>query len=160
MVEFADQLRTAGLRVTRSRLAVLEEVRAHPRGDTGTILAAVRSGLPEVSRQAVYDVLHVLTEVGLVRRLQPSGSVARYEARVRDNDHRAVCCCGVIVDVECAVGDAPCLAASDPVGALNGFRFDEAEVIYFGLCANCATRALSAVVHGQYPVAPEQRGLA
>jgi Fur family transcriptional regulator, stress-responsive regulator len=137
--DYADQLRAADLRVTRPRLAVLEAVHAHPHADTETLFSAVRSGLPEVSRQAVYDVLAALTTVGLVRRIQPSGSVARYESRVGDNHHHVVCRnCGVIADVDCAVGETPCLTPSDLDGALDGFVLDEAEVIYWGLCPDCS----------------------
>jgi Fur family transcriptional regulator, stress-responsive regulator len=139
MSDFAEQLRTADLRVTRPRVAVLEAVHAHPHADTDTIFSAVRSGLPEVSRQAVYDVLHALTAAGLVRRIQPSGSVARYESRVGDNHHHMVCrTCGVIADVDCAVGDAPCLTPSDGGGYVDGFLLHEAEVIYWGLCPDCS----------------------
>jgi Fur family transcriptional regulator, stress-responsive regulator len=135
---FTDLLRDAALRVTRPRIAVLEAVHAHPHADTETIFSAVRTDLPEVSRQAVYDVLNALTAVGLVRRIQPSGSVARYESRVGDNHHHVVCrSCGVIADVDCAVGEAPCLTASDPDGVLDGYVLDEAEVIYWGLCPDC-----------------------
>ena len=134
--EFAEQLRSVDLRVTRPRLAVLEAVQAHPHADTETIFGAVRTALPDVSRQAVYDVLAALTAANLVRRIQPSGSLARYESRVGDNHHHVVCrSCGVIADVDCAVGDAPCLTASDD----NGFVLDEAEVIYWGLCPDCST---------------------
>ena len=134
--DFAGQLRMASLRVTRPRVAVLEAVHAHPHADTETIFGAVRGGLPEVSRQTVYDVLNALAAVGLVRRIQPSGSVARYESRVGDNHHHVVCrSCGVIADVDCAVGEAPCLTASDD----NGFVLDEAEVIYWGVCPDCST---------------------
>ena len=126
----------ADLRVTRPRIAVLQAVHAHPHADTETIFAAVRTGLPEVSRQTVYDVLHALTDAGLIRRIQPSGSVARYESRVGDNHHHVVCrSCGAIADVDCAVGAAPCLTASDH----NGFVLDEAEVIYWGRCPDCST---------------------
>jgi len=129
----------ANLRVTRPRVAVLQAVQTHPHADTETIFSAVRLGLPDVSRQAVYDVLSALTAVGLVRRIQPSGSVARYESRVGDNHHHVVCrCCGVIADVDCAVGEAPCLAPSDPGDALDGFLLDEAEIIYWGLCPDCS----------------------
>jgi Fe2+ or Zn2+ uptake regulation protein len=130
----------AELRVTRPRVAVLEAVHAHPHADTDTILGIVRTGLPEVSRQAVYDVLHALTATGLVRKIQPSGSVARYESRVGDNHHHVVCrSCSVIADIDCAVGEAPCLTAS----ADGGFSIDEAEVIYWGLCPDCsASQAL------------------
>ncbi|HEX4558609.1 MAG TPA: Fur family transcriptional regulator [Mycobacterium sp.] len=136
--DYADQLRAADLRVTRPRLAALEAVHSHPHADTETIFSAVRADLPEVSRQAVYDVLAALTTVGLVRRIQPSGSVARYESRVGDNHHHVVCrSCGVISDVDCAVGEAPCLTPADHDGALDGFVLDEAEVIYWGLCPDC-----------------------
>ena len=130
----------ADLRVTRPRLAVLEAVYAHPHADTETIFSAVRSGLPDVSRQAVYDVLGALTTVGLVRRIQPSGLVARYESRVGDNHHHVVCrTCGVIADIECAIGDAPCLTPSDENNVLDGFVLDEAEVVYWGQCPDCST---------------------
>jgi Fur family ferric uptake transcriptional regulator len=138
--DHAAQLRMADLRVTRPRVAVLEAVHSHPHADTETILSAVRSGLPDVSRQAVYDVLNALTAVGLLRRIQPLGMVARYESRVGDNHHHVVCrSCGVIADVDCAVGDAPCLTPSDGDNALDGFVLDEAEVIYWGLCPDCST---------------------
>ena len=133
--ELAPLLREAGLRVTRQRLAVLTAVRGHPHADTETILGAVRSELPSVSHQAVYDVLRALTDAGLVRRIQPAGSVARYEARVGDNHHHLVCrSCGTITDVDCAVGETPCLVASHD----HGFAIDEAEVTYWGLCPRCA----------------------
>jgi Fur family ferric uptake transcriptional regulator len=134
--DYAEQLRMADLRVTRPRVAVLEAVRDHPHTDT--IYSTVRQGLPDVSRQAVYDVLNALTAVGLVRRMQPSGLVARYESRVGDNHHHVVCrSCGVIADIDCAVGDAPCLTPSDDEKILDGFVLDEAEVIYWGMCPNC-----------------------
>jgi len=127
-------LRGAALRVTRPRLAVLNAVHAHPHADTDSIIQASRRDLPEVSHQAVYDVLRALTDAGLVRRIQPSGSVARYEARVGDNHHHVVCrSCGTIADVDCAIGTAPCLTMSDD----HGFSVDEAEVIYWGRCPAC-----------------------
>jgi Fe2+ or Zn2+ uptake regulation protein len=129
-------LRDAALRVTRPRLAVLGAVRARPHADTESIIGAVREVLPTVSQQAVYDCLHALTDAGLVRRIQPAGSVARYETRTGDNHHHVVCrSCGVIADVDCAVGDTPCLTASND----RGFTIDEAEVVYWGLCPNCST---------------------
>ncbi len=135
--ELQELLRGAALRVTRPRVAVLTAVYAHPHADTDSIIGAVRNDLPEVSHQAVYDSLHTLTAAGLVRRIQPLGSVARYESRVGDNHHHAVCrSCGVIADVDCAVGHAPCLTASED----NGFVIDEAEVIYWGLCLDCSRR--------------------
>ncbi|WP_454197573.1 Fur family transcriptional regulator [Nocardia sp. Marseille-Q1738] len=133
-------LRGAALRVTAPRLAVLTAVHDHPHSDTDSILARVRETLGAVSHQAVYDVLRALTAAGLVRRIQPMGSVARYETRVGDNHHHVVCrSCGVIADVDCAVGDTPCLNASDH----NGFVLEEAEVIYWGLCPDCSTSETS-----------------
>jgi Fur family ferric uptake transcriptional regulator len=138
--DFQQMLRGAALRVTRPRIAVLTAVHAHPHADTDSIIRAVRTDLPDVSHQAVYDSLNTLAGAGLVRRIQPSGSVARYESRVGDNHHHVVCrTCGVIADVDCAVGDAPCLTASDEDGSLAGFAIDEAEVIYWGVCPDCAT---------------------
>lgn len=135
-VELGRELRAAGLRVTRPRLAVLGAVHAHPHLDTDALIAAARERLGAVSHQAVYDVLRALTDTGLVRRIQPRGSVARYEARVGDNHHHLVCReCGAIVDVDCAIGAAPCLAPSDDAG----FVIDEAEVVYWGRCPACAT---------------------
>jgi Fur family ferric uptake transcriptional regulator len=132
--DFERLLRGAALRVTRPRLAVMTAVHTYPHSDTDSIFGAVRRELPQVSRQAVYDVLSVLTSAGLVRRIQPSGSVARYEARVGDNHHHVVCrSCGAIADVDCALGETPCLTASDD----RGFSIDEAEVIYWGLCPEC-----------------------
>jgi len=129
-------LRGVALRVTRPRVAVLSAVHDHPHADTESIIGAVRDHLPDVSHQTVYDSLHTLTGAGLVRRIQPSGSVARYESRVGDNHHHVVCrSCGAIADVDCAVGEAPCLTASDD----SGFTVDEAEVIYWGLCPGCST---------------------
>ena len=133
-------LRRAALRVTAPRIAVLAAVHEHPHADTDTILGLVRGTLGTVSHQAVYDVLRALTEAGLLRRIQPMGSVARYETRVGDNHHHLVCrSCGVIADVDCAVGEAPCLTAAQD----NGFRLDEAEVIYWGLCPTCSPSSTS-----------------
>jgi Fur family ferric uptake transcriptional regulator len=129
-------LRGVALRVTRPRVAVLTAVYEHPHADTDSIIGVVREDLGEVSHQTVYDVLRALTAVGLVRRIQPSGSVARYESRVGDNHHHVVCrSCGLVADVDCAVGLTPCLTASDD----HGFTIDEAEVIYWGLCLDCST---------------------
>jgi Fe2+ or Zn2+ uptake regulation protein len=138
--DYERMLRGAGLRVTRPRLAVLSAVHDHPHADTDSIITAVRQGIGQVSHQAVYDVLHALTAAGLVRRFQPSGSVARYEARVRDNHHHVVCrSCGAIADVAGAVGDAPRLTA--PVG--SGYEIDDAEVIYWGRCPECVAATTS-----------------
>ncbi|WP_216905983.1 Fur family transcriptional regulator [Nocardia noduli] len=138
--EFQQLLRGVSLRVTRPRVAVLSAVHDHPHADTDSIIRAVRSELPEVSHQTVYDSLSTLSAAGLVRRIQPSGSVARYESRVGDNHHHVVCrTCGVIADVDCALGAAPCLTASDD----HGFAIDEAEVVYWGLCPDCAPSQIS-----------------
>lgn len=132
--DFEQMLRGATLRVTRPRVAVLSAVHTHPHADTDSILGAVKTDHPQISRQAVYDSLHRLTAAGLVRLIQPSGFVARYESRVGDNHHHVVCrSCAVITDVDCAVGGAPCLTASDH----QGFSIDEAEVTYWGLCPAC-----------------------
>lgn len=132
--ELEQMLRDADLRVTRPRLAVLSAVHRHPHADTDSLIRAVRAQFGDVSHQAVYDVLRALTAVGLVRRIQPAESVARYESRVGDNHHHAVCrSCGAIADVDCAVHAVPCLTPSDD----HGFVLDEAEVIYWGLCPEC-----------------------
>lgn len=132
---YEDILRGAGLRVTRPRTAVLDALQVHPHSDSAEVFTAVRAELPAVSRQAVYDCLNALATAGLVRRLQPAGSTARYELRVGDNHHHLVCrSCGSVVDVDCAVGQAPCLEPSDR----HGFALDEAEVIFWGLCPACA----------------------
>ena len=129
-------LRAAGLRVTRPRLIVMDVVEKNPHADTETVFGAARQQLPDISRQTVYDVLNALTAVGLARRIQPAGATARYESRVGDNHHHVVCrSCGTIADVDCAIGEAPCLTASDDLG----FDIEEAEVIYWGLCPDCAT---------------------
>ena len=133
--DFEAQLRGASLRVTRPRLAVLAALQEHPHVDTDAVIALVRADHPTVSHQAVYDVLRALTDAGLVRRIQPRGATARYEARVGDNHHHVVCRgCGAIADVECVVGHAPCLTAPDD----HGFVVDEAEVVFWGTCPGCA----------------------
>ena len=133
--DFQQLLRDSGLRVTRQRLAVLDALVELAHADTESVIAAVRRDLPEVSHQAVYDSLRTLTTAGLARRIQPTGSVARYEARVGDNHHHLVCrSCGAITDVDCAVGQVPCLTAADD----HGYVVDEAEVIYWGVCPRCA----------------------
>ena len=133
--ELEHMLRQASLRVTRPRVAVLAAVHDHPHADTYSIIGLVRAEVGGVSHQAIYDVLRALTEAGLVRRIQPLGSVARYESRVGDNHHHVVCrSCGAIADVDCAAGPAPCLTAADD----HGFAIDEAEVIYWGLCPGCS----------------------
>jgi Fur family transcriptional regulator, stress-responsive regulator len=133
--QLEQALREAALRVTAPRLAVLAAVHDHPHVDTDALIGHARERLGAVSHQAVYDVLRALTTAGLVRRIEPAGSVARYEARVGDNHHHVVCrSCGAIADVDCAVGGAPCLTASDDAG----FSIDEAEVVYWGRCPTCS----------------------
>ncbi|MEV5647693.1 Fur family transcriptional regulator [Nocardia sp. NPDC052254] len=129
-----ERLRSVGLRVTRPRVAVLDAVVAQPHSDADRVAAVVREELGSVSTQAVYDVLRACVDAGLLRRIEPAGSAARYEARIADNHHHLVCRkCGTVADVDCAVGDAPCLAPSDA----HGFTVDEAEIVFWGLCPNC-----------------------
>ncbi|NKY84451.1 Fur family transcriptional regulator [Nocardia veterana] len=129
-----ERLRAVGLRVTRPRVAVLNAVAAEPHSDADRVAAAVRAELGSVSTQAVYDVLHACVEAGLLRRIEPAGSAARYETRIADNHHHLVCRnCGTVVDVDCVVGHAPCLDPSDA----HGFTVDEAEVVFWGLCPQC-----------------------
>jgi Fur family transcriptional regulator, stress-responsive regulator len=132
----AEVLRGAGLRVTAARVALLDTVREGDHLGVEAITAGVRDRVGHVSLQAVYEALHALTAAGLVRRIEPAGSPARFERRVGDNHHHIVCrSCGVVADVNCAVGEAPCLTASDD----HGFSIDEAEVVYWGLCPRCST---------------------
>ncbi|WP_280480704.1 Fur family transcriptional regulator [Nocardia cyriacigeorgica] len=129
-----EQLRAAGLRVTAPRVAVLDAVAARPHSDADTVAVTVRQQLGSVSTQAVYDVLHACVRAGILRRIEPAGSAALYEARTGDNHHHLVCRnCGTVVDVDCVVGSAPCLQPDDE----HGFAIDEAEVVFWGLCPNC-----------------------
>ena len=131
----AEELRGAGLRVTAARVALLETVRDGDHLDVEALASGVRGRVGHISLQAVYEALHALTAAGLVRRIEPAGSSARFEGRVGDNHHHIVCrACGAVADVDCAVGEAPCLTPSDDCG----FTLSEAEVIYWGLCANCS----------------------
>ena len=131
----AAELRGAGLRVTAARVALLETVRDGDHLDAEAIAARVRDRIGHVSLQAVYEALHALTAVGLIRRIEPTDGTPRFEGRVGDNHHHVVCrSCGVVVDVDCAVGEAPCLTASDD----HGFSIGEAEVTYWGLCPDCS----------------------
>jgi Fe2+ or Zn2+ uptake regulation protein len=132
----SELLRERGIRVTAQRLAVFRAVTEAPHATADAVLETVRERIGWISVQAVYDALAVLTEQGLLRRIQPAGSPARYEGRVGDNHHHLICrTCGRMADVDCAVGHAPCLTASDD----HGFVIDEAEVIYWGLCSDCST---------------------
>ena len=136
-MDHTDRLRAASLRVTAPRIAVLAEVHDHPHADVDTLTSAVRRRLGSVSTQAVYDVLGALTDAGLVRRIEPAGSPARFEARVGDNHHHLVCRgCGAVADVDCAVGEAPCLGPEQH----ERLRVDEAEVTYWGLCPELPSR--------------------
>ena len=151
-----ELIRAAGLRVTRQRVAVLDVVKAKAHTNAATVLAIVSAGLPGVSHQAVYDCLAHLTEAGLLRRLTMDGGPAIYEAQTRDNHHHCVCrTCGLIVDVDCAVGAAPCF---DPADAA-GFVIDETEVIYRGLCRACsAARSASHPAPDTEPLGKDRNG--
>lgn len=145
----AGMLRAKGLRVTRPRLTVLSALTDHPHADVDTLTEVARERLGSVSKQAVYDVLRALVEVDLVRRIEPAGSPARFEARVGDNHHHVVCRqCGDIADVDCAVGEAPCLVGS----STHAYVIDEAEVTYWGICPQCQTDARSAPAGSVAPV--------
>ena len=134
----AEELRGAGLRVTAVRVALLETVRSGDHLGVEAVASGVRDRVGHVSLQAVYDALHALTEARLLRRIEPAGSPARFEGRVGDNHHHVACrSCGVVADVDCAVGEAPCLTAADD----HGFSIDEAQVIYWGLCPDCSARS-------------------
>ncbi len=132
--EPAALLRQHGLQVTAQRLAVMKVVSAHPHATAEGVAEDVRAEIGSISRQGVYDALGTLADNGLVRRIQPAGSPARFEGRTGDNHHHLICRdCGAVVDVDCAVGAAPCLTPSDDAG----YNIDEAEVIYWGYCPTC-----------------------
>ena len=131
-----QQLRDVGLRVTRQRTTVLSAVTTHPHADTQSIIDIARRSVPDLSHQAVYDALRALTAAGLLRCIEPAGSVARYETRTGDNHHHLICrTCGAIVDVDCAVGAAPCLTPAQD----HGYSIDQAEVLYWGRCPTCVS---------------------
>jgi len=136
-----DLLRRHGVQLTAQRLAVLAAVSKRPHATADDVAELARSELGVISRQAVYDALGVLSEKGIIRRIQPAGSPARYESRTGDNHHHLICrSCGRVVDVDCAVGAAPCLTAADD----SGYEVDEAEVMYWGRCPECLDRAAAA----------------
>lgn len=138
----AATLRSAGLRVTRPRLAVMAALEALPHAPVEPVVAAVRTSIGSVSVQAVYDVLRALGAAGIVRRIDLAGAASRYELRAGDNHHHAVCrSCGATADVDCAVGSAPCLDPGVDPGGLRGFVVDEAEVTYWGYCPSCIPNA-------------------
>ena len=127
-------LREHGMQVTAQRLAVLRAVAERPHTSADDVVASVHADIGSISRQAVYDTLGTLSDKGLLRRIQPAGSSARYENRTGDNHHHLICrSCRVMVDIDCAVGDTPCLTADDD----HGFEIDEAEVVYWGRCPDC-----------------------
>ena len=133
-----EQLRERGIQVTAQRLAVFRAVSGHPHITADAVAEAVRTEIGAISLQSVYDALGILVSEGLIRRIQLAGSPARYEDRVGDNHHHLICrSCGRVVDVDCAVGSAPCLTAADD----QGFEIDEAEVAYWGRCPECAAQA-------------------
>ena len=134
----AELLRHRGIQVTAQRLAVLRAVAARPHSTAEGVAEAVRAEIGAISLQSVYDALGVLAAEGLLRRIQPAGSPARFEHRVGDNHHHLICrICGRLVDVDCAVGSAPCLTAADD----RGYEIDEAEVAYWGRCPDCQAQA-------------------
>lgn len=138
LTDAAQLLRSHGLQVTAQRLAVLRAVGNRPHGTADEVAEAVRTEIGAISRQAVYDSLGTLADKGVLRRIQPSGSPARYEQRADDNHHHLLCrSCGEIVDIDCAVGARPCLDAADD----HGFEIDEAEVFYWGRCPTCRDAA-------------------
>jgi Fur family transcriptional regulator, stress-responsive regulator len=146
----ADRLRAAGMRVTSARLAVYAELHGAGHLDADTLATRVGKRLGNVSRQTVYDALRVLSQLGLVRRIEPAGSpAALYETRVADNHHHVVCrSCGDIADVDCVVGEAPCLEPSDA----HGFTLDEAEVVFWGTCPSCRANP-----HTSQPPTPKEK---
>jgi Fur family transcriptional regulator, stress-responsive regulator len=140
----AQLLRQHGVQVTAQRLAILRALSNNPHSTADELCDNVRESIGSISRQGVYDTLGVLVDKNLLRRIQPSGSAARYEDRVGDNHHHVICrVCAVMFDVDCAVGEVPCLTAADH----HDFEIDEAEVVYWGRCANCRTPAAHSAGH-------------
>lgn len=140
MVVGAEVLREHGLQVTPQRLAVLQAVQSQPHTTADAVADTAREQIGSISKQSVYDALAALVDAGIIRRIEPAGSAARYETRVGDNHHHLVCrVCGAIIDVDCAVGAAPCLTAADAAG----YTVDEAEVTFWGTCPTCASSAPS-----------------
>jgi Fe2+ or Zn2+ uptake regulation protein len=136
----AELLRQRGIQVTAQRLAVLRAVSVHPHVTADAVADAVRTEIGAISLQSVYDALSVLVGEGILRRIQPAGSPARFEDRVGDNHHHVICrVCGQMVDIDCAIGSAPCLVAADE----RGYEIDEAEVVYWGRCPDCLAESRS-----------------
>jgi Fe2+ or Zn2+ uptake regulation protein len=149
----AQSLRDRGIQVTAQRLAVLRAVSHHPHVTADAVAEAVRSEIGAISLQSVYDALNLLVTEGLVRRIQPAGSPARFEDRVGDNHHHLICrACGRVVDIDCAIGSAPCLTAFDDMG----YEIDEAEVAYWGRCPDCL-RASGRPTSRSTPATPTRR---
>jgi Fe2+ or Zn2+ uptake regulation protein len=149
----AELLRRRGLRVTAQRLAVLRAVSSESHVTADVVADAVRAEIGSISLQGVYDALEVLVDGELIRRIRPSGSPARFEARVGDNHHHVICRdCGCVADVDCAVGSAPCLTATDD----GGFEIDEAEVIYWGRCPECVAASAASADRRGGPVRNEK----
>jgi len=149
----AELLRQHGVQVTAQRVAIMGALSARPHATADELTEDVRSVIGSISRQAVYDSLGVLVDKDLVRRIQPAGSAARFEDRVGDNHHHLICrTCGRTIDVDCAVGEVPCLTADDD----HGFTIDEAEVVYWGVCPSCRKAAGQAAppTHSPSPSAP------
>jgi len=141
MTDYAALLRDHHIQVTAQRLAVLRAVHDHPHATADDVIASAGTDIGTISRQSVYDALTILVEQGLLRRIQPVGSPARYEDRILDNHHHVICrICGTLADVDCAVGETPCLTAADAMG----FDIDEAEVSYWGRCPSCQAQGLTA----------------
>lgn len=142
----AQLLRSAGLRVTGPRVAILQSLQAHPHSDAETVIRLLGENYGRVSVQTVYDALRAMTHGGIVRRIEPAGQSALYECRVGDNHHHLVCrSCATIVDIPCAVGATPCLTAAHESDLSRGFEIDEAEVTYWGTCAQCRADQSSAL---------------
>lgn len=154
MTNPADLLREHGLPVTAQRIAVLRAVSSRPHGTADAIAANVRDRIGAISRQSVYDSLAILAEKGLIRRIEPAGSPARYEARTGDNHHHLICrTCGKTTDVDCASGHAPCLHATDD----HGFLIDEAEVIFWGTCPDCLPARGKTKISKPQPTTPKKK---
>ncbi len=152
-LDVEQQLRSLGVQVTAQRLALMRAVEAHPHATADVLIDEVRHAIGSVSRQAVYDSLGVLVDNDLVRRIQPAGSPARYETRVGDNHHHLICrSCGLMFDIDCAVGYTPCLTADDD----HGFEIDEAEVVYWGRCPDCLTSSPNQPTNTQPTASQEQ----
>jgi Fe2+ or Zn2+ uptake regulation protein len=150
----AARLRQRGIQVTAQRLAVLRAVAGRPHIAADTVAEVVRTEIGAISLQSVYDALGLLVSEGLIRRIQPSGSPARFEDRVGDNHHHLVCrTCGRVVDVDCAVGAAPCLTPIDG----RGYEIDEAEVAYWGRCPECLERSRPASHGGRAPAGSRRK---